>query len=112
MEANWVSVVIAILGIVGIVVGAWSTTKKNQSNAETEQLIADARKEVMSAETAQKKAEAEIKERNDLFGMIKGLTTQNQEQTKQGKDFLDSLGKIRQEKEADYQTLKNLNDSN
>lgn len=112
MEANWVSVVIAILGIVGIVVGAWSTTKKNQSNAETEQLIADARKEVMSAETAQKKAEAEIKERDDLFGMIKELTGQNKEQTKQGKDFLDSLGKIREEKEADYQTLKNLNDSN
>lgn len=112
MEANWGSILIAVLGIVGIVVGAWAATKKDKSKADTEQLIAHARKQVAEAETAQKKAEAEIKERDDLFGMIKELTGQNKEQTKQGAAFLDSLGKIREEKEADYQTLKNLNDTN
>ncbi|MBA3867794.1 MAG: hypothetical protein H0X30_01420 [Anaerolineae bacterium] len=112
MEANWAGILLAILGIAGMVVGAWATTTKDKSKAEAEQLITNAKIQATDAEMANKKSEAEIKERDDLFGMIKELTGQNKEQTKQGKDFLDSLGKIREEKEADYQTLKNLSDSN
>lgn len=105
MEANWFGIIIGIIGLLSLIYNTRATRIRNESEAEKE-------REILEARTAAKRAEMELKERDRLFEMIKGLTDQNKEQTKQGADFLNSLGKIEKEKETDYQTLKNINDSN
>lgn len=107
-----VNVIFAILAILGTVVGVWATNSKRHTEVETQSQLAeikiklsDAENDAADSDTARKKAEAEIKERADLLEMIKGLS-------KGGADFLLSLQEIRKEKEADYETLKAIADTN
>jgi len=117
-EETITSAAFAIIGFL-VAINIWIRAKAKRIEANAKVNVADAdirvtqaNIELADSETERKKAEAEIKERADLFEMIKGLAEQNKEQTQQGSDFLASLGKIREEKEADYQTLKNIWDTN
>lgn len=85
---NIFTVVVAVLTILGSVVGVWAVTRRNASEVEKAKGLSDV--------TARN---AETKERSDLIEMIK-------ESTKQGSIWLEALKIIEATREKDYATLK------
>src|ERR1044071_6629731 len=105
-------IVISLLAIIKMVVDARTINIKTKTATESKERTILAETKAADAETARKKVEAEMKERSDLLDLLKNQTEQNKGNIEQSKNFLNSLEKLKEEKEEDYQTLKNIADSN
>lgn len=87
---NIFTIAVAILTIIGSVVGVWAVTRKNASEVAKAKALGEVNAQA-----------AETQERADLIAMIK-------EGTKQGAIWLESLKIIERQRETDYAATKNL----
>lgn len=85
---NIFTIVMAILTVIGSIVGVWAVTRKNASEVQKVRAFSEAK--VMEAET---------KERADLIEMLK-------ESSKQSIAWLEALKITEHKREMDYSTLK------
>lgn len=105
MEPTWINVILAIVSVIALILSARATNSKVKVKAEADTMVAKAQGEL-------RRAEADIQEKAGLLNMIKELTQYNREQSRQNRDFLIGMKRLKAAREQDYKTLKAVYDDN